>query len=131
MRLHSGRRHIRNPRLGVGTVRYNSCLRPSQGHGGNSARLEADGQQGGCGLFSGGQQKIHLPLAWFRMKCPRHFKQTISHPAHCRHDDHQPVPLPPRLCNPVCHPLDPLQIGHRGSAVFLHQQSHMFTLPDF
>ena len=129
--LQPGRGDIDDLGFAVGTGRDDPGLRAGERAGLGAQRLDGHRDQRVGDPFAGGQQHVQFARRRGRAHLLGQIQQVVGGVAH-RGDDHDDVvALLFGLDDAFGDATDPVGVGHRGSAVFLHDERHYCSLRVF
>ncbi len=122
-------RDLEDLRVAVGAGGDDAGLRAGERARLRSQRFDRHGHQRVGDALAGGQQHVELPRRRGRAHLLRQVHQVVGGVAHGgdHHDD--VVPLLLGRDDALGDAADPIGVGHRGSAVLLHDERHCFPFP--
>jgi hypothetical protein len=108
----------------VDAVGHNARLRAGQRNRRHPQRVQGDGGQGNGLLLAGGQEHVHLALAWQGRNVFGQRNQAVRDSAHRGNHHDDPVAALVVLRHPFRDVFDAVRVGYRRPAVFLNNQCH-------
>ncbi len=114
--------------FGMDAVSNDAGLRASERGGGDVESMEGDGGERGGGLFTGGEQHVHLALVGQRHEIFGELDQAVGNAAHGGNDDDDLIAFGVVLGDASGDVSDAVGVCDRGAAVFLDDQ-HIVRRP--